>query len=191
MEDFRAKTNLLMEKVQTALEEVFDMETEQPIIVVGVQTSGLGDAGELDPDYPKCALLTNLSVHAVGLAIEDMASEAALMHEAAHAGDPLLPEGFMRTNPADVPEEVRAYAQKIAEGLGIPVENVVFQSMVDTDDLSEESLPEWLRGSEVAEAMTGGDIADPALDQWQTDYDSGANTAEAEQAHESGSEQEG
>jgi hypothetical protein len=45
----------------------------------------------------------------------------------------------------------------------VPIESVQVQQFVDTADLADDDLPDWLKGTDIAEAMTGGDIAAAGL----------------------------
>lgn len=158
--EYQSKAQAFMDRVEAAIGEVFDIadDGDRPVVVIGLQ---FGDMGKDGSNLPTCVVSSNLPICLVGEAIHDMHDEAILQHDAYHAesGDNPL----MVTDPADVPEEVRDFAATLAETLGVPVENIQFRSSVDTTDLSDESLPDWLKGSDIAEAMTGGDIAAAGL----------------------------
>jgi hypothetical protein len=157
--EYETKSRAFMERVEAIVAEVFDVEADQPIVVVGLQ---FGEMGRDDSALPTCVVASNLPLCAVGGAIHDMHDEVAMQHEAMH-GVQDGSDGFMLTDLADAPDEVRQYAEDLAENLGIPLSAIQVREQIDTTDLSEGDLPDWLRGSDVAEAMTGGDIASAGL----------------------------
>jgi hypothetical protein len=154
--EYEIKSRAFMAKVEGAMAEVFEVE-DRPVVVIGLQ---FGDMGAEGTNLPPCVLSSNLPICMVGSAIHDMHDEAVEQHNAFHASDE---DGFMATDLADAPEEVQEYARSLAESLGVPIESVQVQQFVDTADLADDDLPDWLKGTDIAEAMTGGDIAAAGL----------------------------
>lgn len=155
--EYESKATAFKERVEAAATEVFG-EEETAVVVFGIQ---FGDMGK-QPGLPVCIVGSNLPICLVGEAIHDMHDEVVSQHAAYHAEQDGA-SAYMVTDAADVSEEARAFAADLAEQLGVPVESIEFRTQVDTADLSEDDLPDWLKGSEVAEAMTGGDIAAAGL----------------------------
>lgn len=155
-EEYRTKAQDFMSRAEAALAEVF-AEEDNPVLVVGLQFGEMGT----DESIPNCMIASNLPICLVGEALEDMEAEAARQHSAFHGEDGEQP--YMDTDAADVPEELREFAAKLADDLGVPVENIRYRAAVDTADLSSDELPDWLTGTDVAEALTGGDIAAAGL----------------------------
>lgn len=122
-----AKWHTFVDRVNTALDEVFDFEAEHPVIVMGMQF------GEMENPVVTSNLPICLTEDAV-LDMVDVARAAhAHYHGVAEDGEPL---GFPMDE-ADIPEEVRAAALAAAEAAGIPPEMIRYIQVPDTSDLDD------------------------------------------------------
>lgn len=188
-----SKITAFIQKVDEAMHEVFDVETDHPAVVVGLQFA----ASESDAPV---FLSSNLPICLVGAAIHDMHDAAAEQHDAFHEAT----GQFMDVDPGDesIPQEVRDFAARLAADNGLDPSQVVIQAQVGTDDLNDDGIarligtPYDIDSDEPGEkfVLTGkDDIAAVDLD---GDTATGEGmpegiTAEREQDFESGSQNEG
>lgn len=138
-EEMHEKWHTLIERVNEAVESVFDFDADHPAIVLGVQW---GDMGKDDNDLPTCVVTSNLPVCITPSAIEDMLSFAKAAHEEHHGMPVHDEERVIREDiPLDrVPEEIRQQAIEWAESLGFTAEDVRFTEVADIGDLVDEPL---------------------------------------------------
>lgn len=134
-EEMHQKWHDFIDAVNAAMDAVFNVEEEHPVIVLGAQW---GEMGHADSGLPVCVVTSNLPVCLVGQALEDMMEQAEADHDRHHGGLGLredgTPAGF-DVSADEVPEAVREAAYRIAEEMGLGRDAVVFRATPDIRDL--------------------------------------------------------
>lgn len=131
--EYESRWHRLIEAFNNAVEEVFDTETDRPVIVIGAQWGEMGHDTEVGHTLPQCLVTSNLPVCFTEQAVEDMLISARRIHAEFH-GEAFEEAGFPMSLD-DVPEEVRAAALAAAEAAGLGPESIRIYEVPDTSDL--------------------------------------------------------
>lgn len=132
--DDHEKFHRFIDKVQAAMEEVFDIENDQPVVVIGAQ---FGDMGK-EEGLPSVLVSANLPPCLVSDAIKEMFEFSEAQHAAYHGGHEVLGDNYVtqQMDLANVPEEVIAELKKMF-GDDLDLSQVVFTEAVDISDLTD------------------------------------------------------